>query len=140
MFARGWKWTLSKYIYVLYILCVCCVCVHCCCALLLLLPYHYKFSTARCYASNAGYQSMGSFHSEDIEAMVRLPAADYQAPLCPLPKAHLADLDSRISQLVNTPCSLCFDLILNLSVLACVSGAQANSFWERDEERALLVG
>ena len=35
-------------------------------------------------SKNNGYQSMGSFHSEDIDALRALPAATYQTP--PLPR------------------------------------------------------
>jgi hypothetical protein len=34
-------------------------------------------------ANNAGYQSMGSFHSDDIDMLRALPATEYQPPSLP---------------------------------------------------------
>jgi hypothetical protein len=62
-----------------------------------------RFCSSAIPSPKLGYQSMGSFHSEDVEAMLRMDESSYVPPASPLPPSFLEKQQQCITEAANIP-------------------------------------
>ena len=62
-----------------------------------------RFCSSAIPPPKLGYQSMGSFHSEDVEAMLRMDESSYVPPASPLPPSFLEKQEQCITDAANLP-------------------------------------